>query len=150
MRTLWLFLTLTGVAAGAAGAQSVQIFPSAPQIDPSAEAAFEQEFWNTVKASDNVSDLEAYLRQFPDGQFRDDADARIRYLLTGEAPEAGPVEADEAAIDAFDEEFWAAIQDTKNATDLQAYLLQFPDGKYRAEAEARIQLIEEGLQNGGS
>ncbi len=47
------------------------------------EAAFELEFWRSVKDSDRIEDFEAYLARFPQGTFRALAEGRIADLSRG-------------------------------------------------------------------
>ncbi len=56
------------------------------RIDP---MAVELSFWDSVKASDNPDDLRAYLKKYPDGQFAELAQGRLRRLASAGAVEAG-------------------------------------------------------------
>ena len=47
-----------------------------------------------------------------------------------------------ASADAVDMEFWSSIRDSKNPADYKAYLDQFPQGRFHALAENRIQQLQ--------
>ncbi|MFO1183521.1 MAG: caspase family protein [Bauldia sp.] len=67
-----------------ATAPIVPATPVAP-VQPAAEVAF----WNSIQASNNAADFNAYLRQFPNGVYADLARNRIA-LLTRPATPAAP------------------------------------------------------------
>lgn len=62
------------VAKGAAATEGFQ------RLDP---VVVELSFWESVKGSDNVDDLRAYVAKYPAGQFVELAQGRLRRLLAG-------------------------------------------------------------------
>jgi class 3 adenylate cyclase len=104
-----------------------------PKPDPK---SVELLFWESIKDSVRAADYEAYLEQYPDGDFAALALAR-REALT---------DADGQARDPTDREielsFWESIRESDNPKSLQAYLDKYPNGEFRALAE--IQLKELG------
>ena len=65
--------------------------PAAANIDASATPAgpvseVELEFWRSVKASNKIEELNAYVTSYPNGQFKPLAQARIAALQDGAAP----------------------------------------------------------------
>jgi hypothetical protein len=67
--------------------------PPAPPTAPSPPADPELVFWQSISASNNAADFEAYLRQFPEGRFASLARSRIA-ALSAPAPEPPPPVAD--------------------------------------------------------
>jgi uncharacterized caspase-like protein len=62
----------------------------APQVDP---AAFEMAFWDSIKASTNRAEYEAYLEQYPKGKFAALARSRIKTLEQQTPASARPLPA---------------------------------------------------------
>ena len=63
----------------------------APALGPSESAAFELAFWDSIKASSQVADYQAYLNQYPNGRFAVLARARIANQSPRTPPAANPV-----------------------------------------------------------
>lgn len=72
----------------AAGSKPVVAAESTVRVDP---LAVELSFWDSVKGSDNPDDLQAYLKKYPDGQFAELAQGRLRRINSGKEAPAGVV-----------------------------------------------------------
>lgn len=98
-RWLAIAATLVAVVAGSfAVLQRNRPVPvaSAPASDMRQQEEREKLLWDTVRTSNNISELEAYLKQYPAGMFSDVAKARIENLrhasqVASKAAEEKPV-----------------------------------------------------------
>jgi len=92
-------------------------------------------FWQSVQASDDPSEYQAYLAQFPEGDFATLAQARLANPSTsGQSSEDRTVEL----------EFWNSIKDTELRAMFEAYLEKYPDGEFRSLAEIRLEALPYG------
>ena len=82
-------------------------------------------FWQSVEASGDPEEYEAYLKQYPDGTFVALAEAR----LTG-SPASSPPPPDPTV----ELEFWNSIKDTDVRANFEAYLEKYQEGEFRSLA----------------
>jgi class 3 adenylate cyclase len=95
------------------------------QNDETVELAF----WQSIQASDDPAEYQAYLDKYPDGAFVSLAQVRL-------AKASGPAE---ATVDSTVEiEFWTSIKETDDRAMFEAYLGKYPKGEFRSLAEIRI------------
>jgi adenylate cyclase len=99
--------------------------------------AIELVFWDSIKDSLRSADYEAYLEQYPDGNFAALARARLAEVLesTGTPRDAADREVELA--------FWDSVRELDNAESLQAYLDKYPSGEFVALAEIRLKELTE-------
>jgi adenylate cyclase len=99
--------------------------------------AVELVFWDSIKDSLRSADYEAYLEQYPDGNFAALARARLAEVLesTGTPRDAADREVELA--------FWDSVRELDNAESLQAYLDKYPSGEFVALAEIRLKELTE-------
>ena len=83
----WESSSLKGDFAFIASAAPLQAAPP-PGGAGAPDAAFELAFWDSIKASSQPADYQAYLAQYPDGRFAMLAKARISTLAPAAAPAA--------------------------------------------------------------
>ena len=57
-----------------------------PPVTPEEVPSVEAQFWETIAETDNPDELRSYLRLYPEGEFRADAEARIAYLEGDDEP----------------------------------------------------------------
>ena len=121
-----LVVAVTNSASNAASANT----PGMTMVDP---AAIELSFWDSIKNSTNPDDFKAYLDKYPDGQFAALAKSRAQPTRT-----AAP------AVDANSMEmtYWNAIKDSRNPSDLRAFVTKFPNGLFVELANNRIASLE--------
>lgn len=101
----------------------------APAPDPK---AVELVFWDSIKDSVRVADYEAYLTQYPEGDFIALARARLAELLESSSAVRDPAERE------IELAFWESVGQLDNAESMQAYLDKFPSGEFVALAEIRL------------
>lgn len=92
--------------------------------------ATELAFWETVRESQDAKEYEAYLNQYPAGQFRPLAEARISKLQ--ETP------LNESQLTEIELVFWNSVKDTDDAAMFEAYLEKYPDGHFAELARAHL------------
>jgi len=102
---------------------------TAPAPDPK---AVELVFWDSVKDSVRAADYEAYLSQYPEGDFAALARARLAELLESTAAVRDPAERE------IELAFWDSVRALDNAESMQAYLDKYPTGEFVALAEIRL------------
>jgi peptidoglycan hydrolase-like protein with peptidoglycan-binding domain len=89
-------------------------------------------YWEETGARGDEAGLRAYLGRYPQGIFAEVARARLERIE--EERRRTEAEADRAA--------WNSARRTDTVAAYRAYLRQFPQGTYRADAERRIAEIE--------
>jgi Flp pilus assembly protein TadD len=122
-----LVVAVTNSASNAASANT----PGMTMVDP---AAIELSFWESIKNSTNPDDFKAYLDKYPDGQFAALAKSRAqpnRPANTG----VGDANSPEMI-------YWNTIKDSRNPSDLRAYVTKFPNGLFVELANNRIASME--------
>jgi hypothetical protein len=106
-----------------------EALPVAPASDPQ---AVEIEFWDSIKNSTLASEYEAYLEQYPEGNFV----ALARVPL--EAIKQDAVSMRDPHDREIELSFWESVRASDNPKLVQAYLEKYPDGELSALAEIRI------------
>jgi class 3 adenylate cyclase len=107
--------------------------PVAPAPDPK---AVELVFWDSIKDSVRAADYEAYLAQYPDGNFVALARARLAEFLDSSTVR-DPAERE------IELAFWESVRELDNAESMQAYLDKYPSGEFVALAEIRLKELSE-------
>jgi class 3 adenylate cyclase len=107
---------------------------AAPAPDPK---AIELVFWDSIKDSLRAADYEAYLGQYPEGNFAALARARLAELIDSIAPPRDPAER------GIELAFWDSVRALDNVESLQAYLDKYPTGEFVALAEIRLKELAE-------
>ena len=108
----------------------------APVATPDPKAV-ELVFWDSIKDSLRSADYEAYLEQYPDGNFATLARARLAELLESTAAARDPADRE------IELAYWESVRELDNAESLQAYLDKYPSGEFRALAEIRLRELAE-------
>ncbi len=106
-----------------------------PPVAAGADAV-ELAFWQSVQASDDPSEYQAYLAQFPEGDFAALAQARLATPSISDQPSS-----EDRTVEL---EFWNSIKDTELRVMFEAYLEKYPDGEFRSLAEIRLETLASG------
>ena len=104
-------------------------------------AAFEYNYWDSIKNSTNADDFTAYLAKYPEGQFAALAKNRIK-SLEGVAKAAEPVPSTSRDTGATEIAFWDSVKNSTSASDYRAYLEKYPNGEFTALAKSRLAPLE--------
>jgi class 3 adenylate cyclase len=108
-----------------------------PAPDPK---AVELVFWDSIKDSLRAGDYEAYLTQYPEGNFATLARARLAELLESTATPRDPADRE------IELAFWDSVRELDNAESLQAYLDKYPSGEFVALAEIRLRELTDAAE----
>ncbi len=107
--------------------------PAALADAPSEPDTIEIAFWESVQGGDDPAEYQVYLDHFPDGRFTALAKARLE-----RAVEVKPTQEESHAIELA---FWNSIVGSDDPAMFQAYLDQYPNGAFRALAEAQLERL---------
>ena len=94
-------------------------------------------FWDSIKDSGSVAELDAYLLRYPDGAFNVLAQTRRDALLSADE-NASPSKEEALAVELA---FWEAAKDSGSHIELEAYLERYPEGAFVELAEARLESL---------
>lgn len=101
----------------------------------------EQGSWESAKNSNAIEAIQEYLKQYPKGAYAGQARILIASL---NAQSSKPVEpAAPAGREDNETALWNEAQKGNSREDYQAYLGQYPKGKYVALAKARLKKIDD-------
>jgi hypothetical protein len=115
---------------------SLQPEPVKTAAPPDTKAA-ELMFWDSIKDSLRTTDYEAYLTQYPEGNFVALARARLAELLESSSASRDPAEREVELA------FWDSVRSLDNAESMQAYLDKYPTGEFITLAEIRLKELAE-------
>lgn len=110
--------------------------PAATDTRSAEEIARDLEAWRTAKNNDNTNAYREYLAKFSKGEFREQAEARIKTL-------------ESEAARRRDDLAWEIAHEKNTTADFQQYLDQFPGGRHAAEAQTRLKTLPEVSPSGG-
>lgn len=112
----------------------------------------DETFWKRIENSNNKSDFQFYLKEFPKGRFAAIARLRVNQLsMPVKKPEkAGEKKPDQKAEkdtggDETEALYWNIIQHSERLSDFADYLVKFPNGKHKADALKKIEGIKLAL-----
>ena len=109
----------------------------------SSESLAEIGFWQSVSSSQDPEVLRSYLVRYPDGQFSALAKAKIegieRFTVEQKIAEARALEERTTSAEIVS---WQSVSSSQDPEVVRSYLLQYPDGRFVALAEAKISSLE--------
>ena len=118
------------------GADLSLALPPSSVEDPEVEIAF----WESIKDSGQLAELEVYLERYPDGAFAALAETRRDALMEGSQKPKTKRGTEEAI--AVELAFWESARDSGNLAELEAYLRRYPTGEFVTLANARLESLQ--------
>lgn len=143
---------------------------AAPAAKPTGPdpVAIELALWDSVKSASTAGEIQSYINRYPSGIFADVARARIAAIGSNASDKAAYEKAaNERAVNeraaaeaslkaateranaskstdplALDMAFWESVKGSQRPSELQAYLIKFPEGAFALLAKARIEEIK--------
>jgi hypothetical protein len=94
-------------------------------------------FWESIKDSVRAADYEAYLEQYPEGDFVPLALARRDEFTDPDGQPRDPADRE------IELSFWESVRESDNPDSLRAYLEKYPNGEFRPLAEIRLKELGE-------
>jgi hypothetical protein len=117
--------------------------PPAPAVS-AVDAQREFDAWEQAMRGDSRASFEGFLRSFPGGRYSDRARARIAQYGSAAAtaapavPTPAPAPAAGGNNPAAEFALWDRAQSSNRRADYEAYLRQFPSGRYADRARAAL------------
>lgn len=107
---------------------------------PRTDADREQLLWDRVKNTINPDELNDYLRAYPKGRFVTQAKSLVaRLKLENIKPLAvQPATINSSRADSIEDAVWSEVKAGNTVGDYEAYLAEYPQGRYVALAKARM------------
>ena len=100
-------------------------------------------FWREVRCEE-AREVEAYLKKYPDGAYVAEAQACLAVIAqrvaAEEAEQRRAEEAEQRRTRELEGVFWQQVR-CEEAREVEAYLKEYPDGAYVAEAQACLAVI---------
>lgn len=114
-----------------------------PQVDPEVDA------WSAAQAVNSIAAYETYLESYPKGRFATSAKIKLTELKKGEKVQtsASPVPVATAATTIDPETaFWNEVKASNSPEYYDAYLKQYPKGKYLALARLALKKLDDAAK----
>jgi adenylate cyclase len=92
----------------------------------------EIEFWDSIKNSVFADEYEAYLQQYPEGNFAPLARVRLNAMKENASVMRDPKDRE------IELAFWDSVRNSDNPASIDAYLEKYPDGEFSALAAIRM------------
>jgi len=149
-QTPWETTSLTGdfYFKPGGGTQIASLVPVPAPAQPAARAktkeGIEDDTWSEAEGANTIEAINAYLSGYPKGRYAAQAKVKLATLkkqAQQPAPAATPAgrEDNETAL-------WTEAQKGNSKDDYDAYLSQYPKGKYIALAKSRIKKLQDDAQ----
>lgn len=110
----------------------------------------EDQYWDAIKTSNRVSDFQAYLNTYANGQYA--AIARLRINQLGGSVSTTPSMSTPSGPSGStaEDQYWDAVKNSSRPSDFQDYLDNYPNGKYSPIARLRITQLGGSVSNPSS
>ena len=102
-------------------------------------AAFEYNYWDSIKNSTSADGFKAYLEKYPNGQFVSLARIRVSNLELPIKPAESRMADGSSAVELA---FWDSVKSSEKIEDFQAYLKKYPNGTFTDLANNRLAALE--------
>jgi hypothetical protein len=104
-------------------------------------SSVEQQLWDAVKNSSRLQDFQAYMNDYPNGQYSSIARLKINQLggaaqqssIFSTAPTTSP-----SSGNSVEEQYWDTVKNSTRVQDFQSYLRDYPNGQFAPIARLRI------------
>jgi formylglycine-generating enzyme required for sulfatase activity len=116
--------------------------PTQPVTRLKSKEEIEQDTWDSVRDSGSIASIQEYLKQYPKGRFAGQAKVLIANLKSTPAKPAEPATTSPGRED-NETALWVEIKNSTSKDDYDAYLSQYPKGKYIALAKSRIKKLDD-------
>lgn len=110
--------------------------------------------WDSIKGSSKPGVFEAYLREYPNGRHRSEARVKLADLTEAAKPAPTlvavlptPTSVAPAKADDPDTAMWNEVKNSGAREYLDAYLKQYPKGKYVALAKLELKKFDDKAKN---
>lgn len=130
-----------------------QVAQLSPQIFRSrSREQIEDELWDAIKDGEKAGVFEEYIKQYPSGRYLAQARVKIAKLkaevrLPAAPAAVSPAPTPVAAASSDPEtQFWNEVKTSGTREYVEAYLKQYPKGKYIALARVELKKIDERQQ----
>jgi hypothetical protein len=122
---------------------------------PAPRQSSEERLWQIAVDSDKAGAYDAYLRKYPNGRYAELAKARLANIdgvakntarttatpqsIQGDSPrQPASIGTQEGQALSAEDELWKAATATGKASDYQAYLREYPEGRYASIAKNQL------------
>ncbi|HKZ79224.1 MAG TPA: hypothetical protein VJ124_13055 [Pyrinomonadaceae bacterium] len=118
-----------------------------PNVTPNTSGtSVEDQYWDAVKNSSRVGDFQAYLNQYPYGQYASLARLRINQLSGSVSSVSAPTtvwsgsssSTSPSASSTVEQQYWDAVKSSSRSEDFQSYLRDYPNGQFVPIARLKI------------
>lgn len=141
----WAYGNLNGDFYFIQGPVNITVNPAAPPRIKS-DAEREEELWDSIKDANSADVLNEYLRHYPKGKYVAQAKILLAKLKKDSRAESIKPATSPPTAGSPEDALWSAVERGNSADDYDAYLNQYPKGKYAALAKSRKQKLEEQAQ----
>lgn len=91
----------------------------------------EQQYWDSIRNSQQSQDFQNYLRDYPNGQFAPIARLKVSQL-------GGSNLNNTSNLNSPEEQYWNTVNHSRDSRDFQGYLNNYPNGKYASLARLKM------------
>jgi uncharacterized caspase-like protein len=104
----------------------------------------EDEYWEEIKDSGDITSLEQYRKDYPKGRYLNTAKIKIAQLKKqGKEPTTNTTSTTTSASQEGESALWTEVQSSNSKEDYEAYLTQYPKGKYVVLAKSRMKKLDD-------
>lgn len=114
-----------------------KIVPQAGNVEPvpvATTSSAENELWTAVSKGNSVEEYTLYLKKYPNGQFKDLAEIRLKKFKAES-------DADAEQTERHEQRTWDVAVKFPTVSNLDSYLSSYPQGKYSQLAKSRLKDI---------
>jgi hypothetical protein len=130
-----------GGCGASGGTQVANLVPAPAPVHVKSREEIEQETWENARDSASIGAVQEYLKQYPKGRFVGQAKVLIATLKATPVKFAEPVAS--SSREDSESALWNEVQKGHSKDDYDAYLAQYPKGKYAALAKSRIKKLQD-------